>query len=173
MTQQERGRRLTDEEIDSWVADQQTPARHGTASVAVEIAYELHERLAGVGGRLAAAPAPDEAVRQWQRCPVCDGHGRYLPIHPLPTTNPYVECRVCHGSGVLATPPPVPAAPPLDVERLGLSDEQTAILRDHLASRQQTVSEFIGDLLMDVGLGRATGKEYPPPARLVGQEGGE
>jgi hypothetical protein len=55
-------------------------------------------------------------------------------------------------------------APGLDVEALGLSAEQTTILRDHLASRQQTLSEFLGDMLMDIGLGRATGREYPPPA---------
>lgn len=50
----------------------------------------------------------------------------------------------------------------IEAEGLGLSDEQTELLRDHLASRQQTVGEFLGDMLMDIGLGRATGKDYPP-----------
>jgi len=61
-------------------------------------------------------------------------------------------------------------APGLDVETLGLSAEQTTILRDHLVSRQQTISEFLGDVLMDLGLGRATGRDYPTPARLRGGE---
>lgn len=56
------------------------------------------------------------------------------------------------------------------VASLGLSDEQTAILRDLLASRQQTISEWLGDVLMDMGLGRATGKQYPPPAALAEPE---
>ena len=66
---------------------------------------------------------------------------------------------------ITAAPPAALAqTEPLDVERLGLSAEQTAIMRDHLASRQQTVSEFFGDVLMEMGLGRATGKEYPGPS---------
>ena len=52
MNQQTRGRPLTDREITEKVADWQTPARHGTASLPVEIANDLHERLAGVGGSL-------------------------------------------------------------------------------------------------------------------------
>jgi hypothetical protein len=70
-----------------------------------------------------------------------------------------------------ATEPPAQPAPEgeLDVARLGLSAEQTGNLRDHLASRQQPVSEFLGDVLMEIGLGRATGKEYPPPARLTAE----
>ena len=58
LNRMKRGRALTDEEIDEWIADQQTPARHGTASIATEIAYELHERLVGVAGRLAAKAKP-------------------------------------------------------------------------------------------------------------------
>jgi hypothetical protein len=54
-------------------------------------------------------------------------------------------------------------APP-DPMVIVLSDEQQAILHDHLASRQQTASQFFGDVLMEYGLGRAIGKEYPPPA---------
>jgi hypothetical protein len=54
-----------------------------------------------------------------------------------------------------------------DVERLGLSSEQTVILREHLASRQQTVSEFLGDVLMEYGLGRTAGKEYPSSTQFV------
>lgn len=54
LSQMERGRRLTDAEIDEWCADQQTAARHGTADISTEIAYELHERIAGVGGSLRA-----------------------------------------------------------------------------------------------------------------------
>ena len=52
--------------------------------------------------------------------------------------------------------------PPLSVDALGLSEEQSNILRGHLASRRQTVTEFFGDVLMEYGLGRATGKDYPP-----------
>ena len=58
-----------------------------------------------------------------------------------------------------------------DVERLGLSSEQTVILREHLTKRQQTVSEFLGDILMEYGLGRAMGKEYPPPSIQFPQHG--
>lgn len=70
-------------------------------------------------------------------------------------------CRACRLPFIPA-PDAGQTADPLDVERLGLSAEQTAILRDHLASRQQTVAEFFGDVLMEYGLGRATGKDYPP-----------
>ena len=61
----ERGRDLTNEEIDTWVADQQTPARHGTADVATEIAYALHERICGV-----AVPSsrPTPSRGRWRRC---------------------------------------------------------------------------------------------------------
>jgi hypothetical protein len=50
------------------------------------------------------------------------------------------------------------------VEVLRLSAEQTMILRDRLTHRGQSVSEFLGDLLMENGLGRAVGRDYPPAA---------
>ena len=52
----------------------------------------------------------------------------------------------------------------LDPERLGLSVEQTAILRDLLTKRQQTVSEWLGDVLFEYGLGRPPGRDYAPPS---------
>ena len=64
----ERGRDLTDEEIDTWIADHQTPARHGTADVATEIAYALHERICGVAG-VCGPPHPQQ--RPWRPADGC------------------------------------------------------------------------------------------------------
>lgn len=61
----------------------------------------------------------------------------------------------------------------LAIERLGLSDEQTLLLHDHLASRQQTLPEWLGDVLMHMGLGRATGRNYAPPAALAASQSPE
>lgn len=63
-----------------------------------------------------------------------------------------------------ALPPSAPAV--LDVDRLGLSDEQTRNLRQHLIARQQTLGEWIGDVLFDYRMGRPDGIEYPSAARL-------
>ena len=52
----------------------------------------------------------------------------------------------------------------VDVFRLGLNAEQTAILSSLLAHRRQTVSEWIGDVMFEYGLGRPNGKDYPPPS---------
>jgi hypothetical protein len=41
------------------------------------------------------------------RCPVCDGHGRRIPMYPLPVTVPSVECHACKGRGYLGEPPSV------------------------------------------------------------------
>jgi hypothetical protein len=68
-----------------------------------------------------------------------------------------------HAAGLALTPAePRPAPAGLDVVDLGLSAEQTIVLRDLLGSRQQTVSEWLGDCLMDWGLGRVAGRDYPP-----------
>jgi hypothetical protein len=57
--------------------------------------------------------------------------------------------------------------PPIDVDALGLSDEQTRNLRQHLADRQQTLGEWIGDVLFDFRLGRPDGIDYPPAGESV------
>jgi hypothetical protein len=75
-----------------------------------------------------------------------------------------LSCKVCGEPGtVRLSIDPQWADKDQRLPLLGLSDEQTNILRGHLASRQQSVSEFLGDVLMEYGLGRATGKEYAPP----------
>jgi hypothetical protein len=57
--------------------------------------------------------------------------------------------------------------PSIDVDSLGLSDEQTRNLRQHLADRQQTLGEWIGDVLFDFRLGRPDGIDYPPAGGSV------
>jgi hypothetical protein len=54
-----------------------------------------------------------------------------------------------------------------DLDVLGLSDEQTRNLRKHLADRQQTLGEWIGDVLFDMRLGRPDGLEYPPASAAL------
>ena len=48
-----------------------------------------------------------------------------------------------------------------------LSEEQRRIVVDLTASRQQTVAEWFSDVVMEMGLGRAGGKEYPAPVRAA------
>jgi hypothetical protein len=55
--------------------------------------------------------------------------------------------------------------PPIDVDSLGLSDEQTRNLRQHLTARQQTLGEWIADVLFDYRMGRPDGIDYPPADR--------
>jgi DnaJ-class molecular chaperone len=37
------------------------------------------------------------------KCPVCEGHGRYMPLNPLPVTDPTILCPKCTGERVLWT----------------------------------------------------------------------
>jgi hypothetical protein len=76
-----------------------------------------------------------------------------------------IMAQLAHKHGL--SPAEARATPPaLDVERLGLSDEQTRNLRQHLISRQQTLGEWISDVLFDFRMGRPDGIDYPPPSRL-------
>lgn len=43
-----RGRELTRDEVDCYIADKQTPIRHGTARVGDEIAEQLRDELAAI-----------------------------------------------------------------------------------------------------------------------------
>jgi len=59
-----------------------------------------------------------------------------------------------------------PAAP-LDPILAALSEEQRAIVIELIAARQQTPAEWLSDVVMDLGLGRAAGRDYPSPTQEV------
>ena len=120
--------------------------RQVDAATALSIARSARTYIEAEAAQGAAAP-PEPFPPHCVQC------GTFMSDPPdlCSSTGNRQRCRAAQGAAV-----------PPTVDALGLSDEQTRNLREHLAARQQTLGEWIGDVLFDMRLGRPDGIEYPP-----------